>query len=395
MFFIGFYFLFAKVPPRSTFDNYLRSRRIMGVAVLLLSFNYMAHFVFKIRFFNPDAAVLLNISTYFLCYWLFSTALNILLKHGYLTRKNLFANIGSWLVFSALACIILFFLPQGRTEIIALYILSGLLLIYGLILSRGLLKAYHTAIQTFGETQADDIGNYIHWLSIFTYWAIIFGIGCSLLTFLPDKYIPVWILSSVPFYVYLFCCYQNYLLFYEQVEKAITSEELESSICTPNEKPAYHNELAKRISDDYRKKENAPCLIGLLKGSFIFIADLSRYIDIPIEIDFMIVSSYGNNQIGSEIKILKDIDVQLSGRDVIIVEDIIDTGYTLEKICEVLQTRNIASLKICALLNKPSRRKVNINIDYNGFDIEDEFVVGYGIDYAQKYRNIPYIGVVS
>ena len=154
-------------------------------------------------------------------------------------------------------------------------------------------------------------------------------------------------------------------------------------------------ELAKRISDDYRKKENVPCLIGLLKGSFIFIADLSRYIDIPIEIDFMIVSSYGNNQIGSEIKILKDIDVQLSGRDVIIVEDIIDTGYTLEKICEVLKTRNIASLKICALLNKPSRRKVNINIDYNGFNIEDEFVVGYGIDYAQKYRNLNYIGVVE
>lgn len=154
-------------------------------------------------------------------------------------------------------------------------------------------------------------------------------------------------------------------------------------------------ELAKKISDDYRHKENVPCLIGLLKGSFIFIADLSRYIDIPIEIDFMIVSSYGNNKIGSEIKILKDIDVQLTGRDVIIVEDIIDTGYTLEKICEVLQTRNIASLKICTLLNKPSRRKVDINIDYNGFDIEDEFVVGYGIDYAQKYRNIPYIGVVS
>lgn len=153
-------------------------------------------------------------------------------------------------------------------------------------------------------------------------------------------------------------------------------------------------ELAKRISDDYRNSKNAPCLIGLLKGSFIFIADLSRYIDIPIEIDFMIVSSYGNNKIGSEIKILKDVDVQLSGVNVIIVEDIIDTGYTLEKICEVLKTRNIASLKICTLLNKPSRRKVNINIDYNGFDIEDEFVVGYGIDYAQKYRNIPYIGVV-
>uniref|UniRef100_UPI003F4B4D45 hypoxanthine phosphoribosyltransferase n=1 Tax=Brachyspira catarrhinii TaxID=2528966 RepID=UPI003F4B4D45 len=154
-------------------------------------------------------------------------------------------------------------------------------------------------------------------------------------------------------------------------------------------------ELAEQISNDLKDKENIPCIIGLLKGSFIFIADLSRHIDVPVEIDFMIVSSYGNNKIGSEIKILKDIDIPLTGRDVIIVEDIIDTGYTLEKICEVLKTRNIASLKICTLLNKPSRRKVDIKIDYNGFDIEDEFVVGYGIDYAQKYRNLPYIGVVE
>ena len=154
-------------------------------------------------------------------------------------------------------------------------------------------------------------------------------------------------------------------------------------------------ELAEQISNDLKDKENIPCIIGLLKGSFIFIADLSRHIDVPVEIDFMIVSSYGNNKIGSEIKILKDVDIPLTGRDVIIVEDIIDTGYTLEKICEVLQTRNVASLKICTLLNKPSRRKVDIKIDYNGFDIEDEFVVGYGIDYAQKYRNLPYIGVVE
>ena len=140
-------------------------------------------------------------------------------------------------------------------------------------------------------------------------------------------------------------------------------------------------ELAKRISDDYSGKENAPCLVGLLKGSFIFIADLSRYIDIPIEIDFMIVSSYGNNQIGSEIKILKDIDVQLSGRDVIIVEDIIDTGYTLEKICEVLQTRNIASLKICALLNKsckkyPFKKVIELNIMTKFFNGITPFSLG-------------------
>ena len=152
-------------------------------------------------------------------------------------------------------------------------------------------------------------------------------------------------------------------------------------------------ELAQKINNDY--KDKTPCLIGLLMGSFVFIADLAREIDTNIEVDFMIVSSYGNEKIGSEIKILKDVDIPLTGKDVIIVEDIIDTGYTLEKICEILQTRNVASLKICTLLNKPSRRKVDIKIDYNGFDIEDEFVVGYGIDYAQKYRNLPYIGVVE
>ncbi|MEI0565810.1 hypoxanthine phosphoribosyltransferase [Brachyspira pulli] len=173
---------------------------------------------------------------------------------------------------------------------------------------------------------------------------------------------------------------------YEHIAKTLISEEEISKKV---------KELASQISNDLKDKENIPCIIGLLKGSFIFIADLARYIDVPVEIDFMIVSSYGNNKIGSEIKILKDVDIPLTGRDVIIVEDIIDTGYTLEKICEVLQTRNVASLKICTLLNKPSRRKVDIKIDYNGFDIEDEFVVGYGIDYAQKYRNLPYIGVVE
>ena len=152
-------------------------------------------------------------------------------------------------------------------------------------------------------------------------------------------------------------------------------------------------ELAQKINNDY--KDKTPCLIGLLKGSFVFIADLSREIETNIEIDFMIVSSYGNDKIVSDIKILKDVDIPLTCKDVIIVEDIIDTGYTLEKICEVLKTRNVSSLTICTLLNKPSRRKVDIKIDYNGFDIEDEFVVGYGIDYAQKYRNLPYIGVVE
>ena len=153
--------------------------------------------------------------------------------------------------------------------------------------------------------------------------------------------------------------------------------------------------IAKQIENDYKNTKNTLCIIGLLKGSYVFIADLLRLIDLPVEVDFMIVSSYGNEKQSSEVKILKDADLQLSGRDVLIVEDIIDTGYTLEKICAHLKTRDPSSLKICTLLNKPSRREVDIKIDYNCFDIDDLFVVGYGIDYAQKYRNLPYIGIVK
>lgn len=154
-------------------------------------------------------------------------------------------------------------------------------------------------------------------------------------------------------------------------------------------------ELGSNITHDYKEKDRPLYVIALLKGSYVFVADLLRHIDISVEVDFMTVSSYGNEMIGSEIKVKKDVDTPLSGKDVIIVEDIIDTGYTLEKIIDMLKTRNPASLKICTLLNKPSRRKVDIKVDYNGFDIDDLFVVGYGIDYAQKYRNLPYIGVVK
>ena len=133
---------------------------------------------------------------------------------------------------------------------------------------------------------------------------------------------------------------------------------------------------------------------ALFASNILILSTNHNYEDALTAVKFQ-GSRGGNIKIGSEIKILKDVDVPLTGRDVIIVEDIIDTGCTLEKICEVLKTRNVASLKICTLLNKPSRRKVDIKIDYNGFDIEDEFVVGYGIDYAQKYRNLPYIGVVE
>lgn len=154
-------------------------------------------------------------------------------------------------------------------------------------------------------------------------------------------------------------------------------------------------EMAAEIDEYYKNIEKPLVVIGLLKGSFIFMSDLVKLMSTPLEVDFMSVSSYGNSMENTEVTINKDIETHIKGRDLLIVEDIIDTGITLKKIEEIFATRNPKSMKICTLLNKPSRRKKEVLIDFNGFDIEDHFVGGMGLDFAQKYRNLPYIGVVT
>ena len=152
-------------------------------------------------------------------------------------------------------------------------------------------------------------------------------------------------------------------------------------------------ELGKQISEDYAGKEVH--LICILKGSVFFTCELAKRITVPVSLDFMSVSSYGDGTVSSgRVKIAKDLDESLEGKDVIIIEDIIDSGRTLYYLMDVLQKRNPNSLKLCTLLDKPERRVTDVKVDYVGFEIPDEFVVGYGLDYAQKYRNLPYIGVV-
>lgn len=152
-------------------------------------------------------------------------------------------------------------------------------------------------------------------------------------------------------------------------------------------------EVAAEITADYKDKK--PLLVGILKGSIIFFADLVRELDFPLEIDFMAVSSYGaSTESTGQILIKKDLSVDIQGKDVVIVEDIVDSGNTLYNLSAHLSTRGASSVKIAALLNKPSRRKVEIYPDYKCFDIEDNFVVGYGMDYAERYRNLPYIGIL-
>ena len=224
MLFFGFYFLFAKTPEKKIFTNYLRSRQMMGIAMLLLSANYSVHFFFGIRFKNVNSSILMNMSTYFLCYSLFSSALIMLLDRFYITKRRVWTHIILWIIFSTFSGVVLFLLPSGIMQKISLFALAVWLIVFGVVLARRVIIAYRRAIRIFNETQADDIGAYIEWLSIFTYWAVIFGVGCGLLTFLPDRYVYIWVLSSIPFYCYLFHCYQNYLLFYEQVENAFEQD---------------------------------------------------------------------------------------------------------------------------------------------------------------------------
>ncbi|CAA6679174.1 MULTISPECIES: hypoxanthine phosphoribosyltransferase [unclassified Lentimonas] len=152
--------------------------------------------------------------------------------------------------------------------------------------------------------------------------------------------------------------------------------------------------LGSEITECYKDSDKELIVVGLLRGSFIFMADLVREIKCPMVTDFMTISSYGDDTISSgDVKVVMDLDESITDRDVLLVEDIIDTGNTFSKVIRMLEGRTPASLRICTLLNKPSRRKVEVPIDFCGIDIPDEFVCGYGLDYAQKFRNVPYIGI--
>lgn len=170
----------------------------------------------------------------------------------------------------------------------------------------------------------------------------------------------------------------------ERVRVMLTEEAVDKRI----------NEMGEQISKDYAGKKIH--LICVLKGGVFFMCELAKRISIPVSMDFMSISSYGSGTESSGIiKIIKDLDESITGEDVLVVEDIVDSGRTLSYLLEMLKDRKPASLRLCTLLDKPDRRVVDVNVDYTGFQIPDEFVVGYGLDYAQKYRNLPYIGVVE
>ena len=167
----------------------------------------------------------------------------------------------------------------------------------------------------------------------------------------------------------------------------ISEQQIQQAVCR----------IAKEIEADYKNKPDSNLLlVGILKGSTVFMTDLMRKIDMPLAIDFMSVSSYGKGTASTgNVKINMDLNINASDYDIIIVEDILDSGYTLSKLIQLLNTRKPKSLKVCTLLDKPERRKAEVRLDYCGMRIEDKFIVGYGLDYGERYRNLPYIAIIE
>ena len=172
-------------------------------------------------------------------------------------------------------------------------------------------------------------------------------------------------------------------------------DDIQTILVTEEQLQAKVAQLGARISQDYAGKDLL--LVSILKGAVVFMADLMRAVSIPCSIDFMVVSSYGgtNTETTGLVKIVKDLDADLTGKDVLIVEDVLDTGVTLSNLVPMLKMRNPSSVKICAILDKPARRVAPLTVDYSCFQIPDAFVVGYGLDYNEKYRNLPYVGVLK
>lgn len=254
MIFFAFYFIAAKTPDKPIFANYVRSRRTMGLALLLLAANYSVHLFCGLRFSNPDAAILMNLSTYFLSYWLFSSALTTLLDRFYITRQRVALHTACWLAFTTLACATFYIAPKGTWQHAGIAAMALWLLAYGIHLSRKLILTYRRAVRLFDDTHSEHIEAYIRWMSVFTWWALTYGVSCGLLTFLPDRYVYLWILSSIPFYIYLYCSYMNYLLFYEKVESILEKEAPKSTENTHDEEtqdnaaPAYYAAIEKNLT---------------------------------------------------------------------------------------------------------------------------------------------------
>lgn len=225
MLFFGVRFIVGRLPDLDIYKKYRRSRTIMGCALLLLSANYTVHLLFAPRFTHPTCAIFINLCTYWFTAWLFGSALMLLLVKKYVTHRRFLWHIFGWLAYVACSTALYFVLPEGQPRN---WLLIGMAVAFTLYCARlgwVLLHAYRCAVRRLDEYYSDEIAVYIRWMSVFTYWAVGFGVTQGLLTFIPARYVVLWMLSAIPFYIYLYVSYKNYLLFYAKVNVAIENDE--------------------------------------------------------------------------------------------------------------------------------------------------------------------------
>lgn len=251
LFFAG-YFIFGALPKKESYRTYKISRAVMGIALLVLSANYMVHLFVQLRFVLRELAICMNLCTYFLEAWLFSSALTALLDKEYLTLRRFMKHIGLWAIYTVAGSVVLLVIKPGLLRYLWLAFMAVWFLVYAFNLARRLYLTYKRAQRSFDNYHSGDIGLYVRWMSRFTYWAVVFGVLVGLLTFLPDRYIFLWIISAIPFYIYLFCSYLNYQMFCEQMDEILEAEKTleedeEEELASDDDSPAYYDEIEKKL----------------------------------------------------------------------------------------------------------------------------------------------------
>lgn len=218
MVFFSYRFIFGKLPDKAVYRPYRVSRTLMGIALLVLSANYVIHLFATPRLADPSKAILINLCTYWLAVWLFGSALLILLDENNISRRQFTRHIAEWLAYSVAAFVLWQLLPPGTPRHVLPVAFAVLFLVYAFRVARSVFLKFRRATRLIDDYCSDDVAAYIRWMTVFTYWAVFFGVGQGVFTFVPDRYVFVWIISAIPFYIYLYASYTNYLLFYEEVE---------------------------------------------------------------------------------------------------------------------------------------------------------------------------------
>lgn len=223
--FFSFRFLFGKLPDKQIFRQYRISRMLMGIALLDLAANYSVHLFLTPRLAAPINAILMNLCTYWLAVWLFGSALMMLLDKRYVTRKRFIRHIAGWMAYCIVVLILWCYVPSNLLNSIVPILLAVAFCVYAVGVAHKVFATFRKATRKLDNYYSDDAAVYIRWMSVFTYWAIVFGVGQGIFTFVPDRYVYLWIISAIPFYIYLYVSYANYLLMYEHVDDAINTYE--------------------------------------------------------------------------------------------------------------------------------------------------------------------------